>query len=378
MPDRPPRLPWPVWTSAAATTAVVIGSVWDISWHVSIGRDTFWTPPHLLIQLCAAIGGLTAIHLIVRTTWGDDDIARAESVRVFGLRAPLGAFICGWGALAMLTSAPFDNWSHEAYGLDVTVVSPPHMMLALGAVGVIYGGFILTIAERNRAPAALSDRIDTLFILIVGVLMVGSQAELIEYSDKAFMHSAIFYRAFVVAFPMQLMLVRSLSSRRWACSAAAGVYMALSMLQEWVLPMFPAEQKLGPVFQRVTYMVPVGFPALILAPAIALDLLWPRLQRLNRWAAAALAGLVFLTVLLAVQWPFADFLTSPWSRNRLFGTHYQMYMVDPGTPFSRGEFIAYEATRAGFWAGMAIAAATAMMTSRAGLAAGAWMRRVQR
>ena len=81
------RVPWTVWTSVTATTAVVVGSLWDISWHISIGRDTFWTPPHLLIQLCAAIGGLTAICLIVRTTFGADETARAESVGVFGLRA---------------------------------------------------------------------------------------------------------------------------------------------------------------------------------------------------------------------------------------------------------------------------------------------------
>src|SRR5712691_3833060 len=157
---QPVRIPWTVWTSTAATTSVVVGSLWDISWHVSIGRDTFWTPPHLLIQLCAAIGGLTSIFLILRTTFGGDTEARGSSVRVFGLRAPLGAFIMGWGALGMVTSAPFDNWWHEAYGLDVKVVSPPHMLLALGALGVIYGGFALTMAQRNRAAADLGDRIE--------------------------------------------------------------------------------------------------------------------------------------------------------------------------------------------------------------------------
>jgi hypothetical protein len=375
---QPVRIPWTVWTAAAATTSVVIGSVWDISWHVSIGRDTFWTPPHLLIQLCAAIGGLTSIYLILRTTFGGDAEARAASVRIFGLRAPLGAFMSGWGALGMVTSAPFDNWWHEAYGLDVKVVSPPHMLLALGAFGVIYGGFALTMAQRNRAAAELGDRIELLFITIIGVLMVAAQAELIEYSDKALMHSALFYRAFAFVFPIQLALVRRISSRRWACTTAAGIYTALSLLQEWILPLFPAEQKLGPVFQHVPYMVPIGFPALIIAPAIALDLAWPWIRRWNVWVQAGLAGLLFFCTLLAVQWPFANFLVSPWSRNWMFGTHYQMYMVNPDTPFARGEFIAYEPTRRGFLAGMAIAAVTPMITSRIGLAVGAWLRRVQR
>ena len=47
-------------------------------------------------------------------------------VRFWGFRAPLGAWVAIWGAFAMLTSAPFDDWWHNAYGLDVKVLSPPH------------------------------------------------------------------------------------------------------------------------------------------------------------------------------------------------------------------------------------------------------------
>jgi hypothetical protein len=35
---------------AAAITSIVFGLYWDISWHMTIGRDTFWTPAHLAIQ----------------------------------------------------------------------------------------------------------------------------------------------------------------------------------------------------------------------------------------------------------------------------------------------------------------------------------------
>ena len=61
---------------------------------------------------------------------------RDASVNVFGLRAPLGVFLAGWGGIAMITSAPFDNWWHAAYGLDVKIVSPPHTLLILGIRGV--------------------------------------------------------------------------------------------------------------------------------------------------------------------------------------------------------------------------------------------------
>ena len=29
----------------------LLGAFWDVAWHVEIGRDTFWSPPHLLIYL---------------------------------------------------------------------------------------------------------------------------------------------------------------------------------------------------------------------------------------------------------------------------------------------------------------------------------------
>ena len=64
-------------------------------------------------------------------------------MNVLGFRAPLGAFIAAWGGIAMLTSAPFDNWWHAAYGLDVNIVSPPHTLLILGIRAVDIGMLFL-------------------------------------------------------------------------------------------------------------------------------------------------------------------------------------------------------------------------------------------
>ena len=79
-----------------------------------------------------------------------------SSVRIWGLRGPLGAFISAWGGVAMLVSAPFDDWWHNAYGLDVKIISPPHMVLAAGFFGIEFGTVMLLLAFMNRAgePAA--------------------------------------------------------------------------------------------------------------------------------------------------------------------------------------------------------------------------------
>ncbi len=135
-------VPWYVWWGALAVTSSSIGGAWDVSWHRSIGRDTFWTPAHLAIQACGVIAAIICGYLMLINTFGRSQEQKAASVNVLGFRAPLGAFIAAWGGIAMITSAPFDNWWHAAYGLDVKIVSPPHTLLILGiravAVGVLF------------------------------------------------------------------------------------------------------------------------------------------------------------------------------------------------------------------------------------------------
>src|SRR5437667_10261932 len=105
---------WPGMLLGVAATSIVVGLIWDISWHISIGRDTFWTPAHIAIYAGGLMGGCVAGWLAFKHTFLIRPGEANASVRVFGLRAPLGAWIAIWGALAMVTSAPFDDWWHNA------------------------------------------------------------------------------------------------------------------------------------------------------------------------------------------------------------------------------------------------------------------------
>ena len=39
-------MPWQLAAVVFASTSIIVGLIWDISWHMTIGRDTFWTPAH--------------------------------------------------------------------------------------------------------------------------------------------------------------------------------------------------------------------------------------------------------------------------------------------------------------------------------------------
>src|SRR5580693_3884260 len=148
-----PAIPWYIWVGVLAITSSSIGAAWDVSWHRTIGRDTFWTPAHMAIYACGVLAAIICGYLIFATTFSNSAKLKAVSVNVLGFRAPLGAFIAAWGGIAMLTSAPFDNWWHAAYGLDVKIVSPPHTLLILGIRAVAVGILFLILAAMNRAMA---------------------------------------------------------------------------------------------------------------------------------------------------------------------------------------------------------------------------------
>ena len=63
-------IPWYVWCLAAAVTSDAFGGYWDISWHISIGRDTFWTPAHMMIYLAGVLAGISCGYAILTTTFG--------------------------------------------------------------------------------------------------------------------------------------------------------------------------------------------------------------------------------------------------------------------------------------------------------------------
>src|SRR5215470_12936516 len=162
-------VPWYVWCSVAAVTFAMVGVNWDISWHQSIGRDTFWTPAHLAIHLCGVLAGISCGYLVLSTTFDGRSLLRECSVWIWGFRGPLGAFIAAWGGIAMLTSAPFDDWWHNAYGLDVKILSPPHMVLAAGIFAVEFGTIMLLVAFMNRASEDHRGGLRALFLYVGGM-----------------------------------------------------------------------------------------------------------------------------------------------------------------------------------------------------------------
>src|SRR6476620_3591597 len=64
---------WLAYVVVFAAVCVMIGVYWDISWHMSIGRDTFWTPAHLLIQSGGLLAGFASGFVAIKSTFWPSD-----------------------------------------------------------------------------------------------------------------------------------------------------------------------------------------------------------------------------------------------------------------------------------------------------------------
>ncbi len=369
-------IPWTIWCCVAAVTSVILGAHWDISWHRSIGRDDFWTPPHMAIYFCGVLAGLACAWLILATTF--DKSKQTNTVRIWGLHAPLGAFIISWGGAAMLTSAPFDDWWHNAYGLDTKILSPPHVLLILGVLGVMMGTMMLILGQMNRAEGTQKRQLSGLFLYIGGMILVLLSILVMELTFRVRMHNAGFYRVVAMAMIPVLVGVGHASRQRYGATMAAGVYMAVLCAFEWILPLFPASPKLGPVYFPVTHFVPPGFPMLLVMPALVIDWLRARYDGSPAWKLSLLLGTLAMAAFVAVQWPFATFLMSDGAKNWFFGSHYFDYGMRPTSSMRRGVFFLTDKTTAEFGTNMAMAFGTAILTSWFGMGWGGWMRRIVR
>jgi hypothetical protein len=278
----------------------------------------------------------------------------------------------------MLTSAPFDNWWHAAYGLDVKIVSLPHSILALGEAMISFGAIVLVAAHLNRAPSADRPKLNRLLLYVGGIVTFGSALFILESTPMEFMHSPRFYGAVARAFPIVLIAISCVSISRWPATTMAAIYSALFLAGLWIFPLFPAAPKLGPVYQPITHMVPLWFPVLLIFPAIALDVLRRLMaSRWGGWTAGVAAGIVYMVTFIAVQWPFAEFLISPAARNRIFGSIYFGYSDPANVAYNPYRFIEHGAT-VGFATGMTLAFVWAIAFCCIGMGLGKWLKNVQR
>jgi len=356
-----------IWALVLAGAMVTIGLIWDMSWDMSFGRDSFWSPPHLAINAGGALAAAASIGWAVRATRRGDP----AGVSFGRLRMPLGAAVVVWGSGAMLASGALEIAWSRAYGMTFGAWTPPQALFTI-AVSAVLAGILLVAASRGaRGPRLAAP-------CAAGLALTFAALALAPYSLPNLQHGALFFLLASAVFPLLLAWTARVGPTSWPATLGAAIYTATVCVMVWVMPLVPARALIGPVFEKVDHMVPPRFPLLLVVPALLFDRAIARKPRPGDggWATAVFLGAAFAAAFILVQWGFAAFLLSPASDDWFFaggGRHWPFY-ADIGEE------------RRQFWdaqgpltAGSALACVViATLGARVGLALGRFTRGLER
>jgi hypothetical protein len=175
-----------LWTLFAGHLVSSWGTQWDIRWHLTIGRDSFWIAPHVMTYSGVTLLVLVSFGMLAWTTLGR--ASGPATLRIFGVSGSAGWHLAAWGIALTVLAAPIDDLWHRLFGLDVTLWSPPHLLGLLG--GLVNAAACWLIADETHP----SGRARWAAIVLAGAFVYGSCTLALQPSVRmAYVHGGVWF-----------------------------------------------------------------------------------------------------------------------------------------------------------------------------------------
>jgi hypothetical protein len=300
----------PMAVQVAGALSGAVGLYWDVSFHISQGRDEgpLANPAHYLIffgLIGMFVGGALALALSEGLSEGlSDDRAHgrlpARTLRLTRRwRVPVGPALSTAIALCALAGFPLDDVWHRLFGQDVTEWGPTHIVMIGGTILLPYS-MLLTCAETRQigAPSRLRTWLEQVALVVV---FVGPVAFLLEFAYGTPQFPLVMdpiVLALAVSITMMLAMLRG---RRWVVTTWLGfaaLQAGLVAVNVWVfdalLPWPPL--LLGGAltalvltrWARPTYVFGAVGGAAVAAVTLGTEYFWAKAVRPMPWPAAAM------------------------------------------------------------------------------------------
>ena len=285
-------------TGSGGLLLAMLGFYWDVAWHIDQGRDKqLFTPPHLLILL-----GLASILLASGVAIALASATRTETrLRFRSLRIPWSAVALGVIGGGAVMGFPLDDMWHRAYGIDVTMWGPTHLIM-IGGASVATVGLWLVLAEAKVRPVRGTFGFYMHSVAAAGAL-TGLSALQGEFDFGVPQFQLLYHPVLIMAAAAIVLTAARIALGRGAAIRAALGFIALRGLVALFVAGFG-------------YTMP-HFP-LYLAPAIAVEVvaLLVGTERIGRFA--VWAGVGIATFGFAGEWAWTHvWARHPWTSSLL-------------------------------------------------------------
>src|SRR5882724_217165 len=184
---------------------------------MTIGRDSFWIPPHLMIYSSVTIG-LVLVGGVLAYEW------------LRGIATTRGFHLAALGLVLVVLAAPIDDLWHRLFGLDVTLWSPPHLLALFGSAVSTLGCLVVAIEVYPLGSWA-----GRVALLLAGALLYGGIRVTLDPSWLlAYSYGGVLFHTFAMlaalVLPLPLVTAARLSGLRWAPVAAVLLSFAVGIV----------------------------------------------------------------------------------------------------------------------------------------------------
>ena len=220
-----------LWTLLLSKLLAGWGVQWDIQWHVLIGRDSFWIPPHVMTYAGVALSVIVSFGVLA---WESVTRRDGGNLRILGLSGTRGFHLAAWGIALTVLAAPIDDLWHRLFGLDVTLWSPPHL---LGILGAAINSLACLVIAREVHPAGSVARWAAL--VLTGAVLYGGLHLTVDPSTRiAYLYGGVLFYTLAylsaLILPLALVPTARLSANRWAPLALLLVLIGLGLVGQQI------------------------------------------------------------------------------------------------------------------------------------------------
>jgi hypothetical protein len=273
----------------------------DVAWHIALGRDkNLFTAPHTSIVL-----GLGAIFLAGLVGIGYASLQRVPTALQWNaLRVPWSTLpLLALGGAALL-GFPLDEIWHRTYGVDVTMWSPTHMLMILGAS---FSGLASWLVLAESGVNVRHSRWGRGALVVAAWLTLqGLSAPLGEFSFGVPQFQQIFHPLILcIAGGFALVAIRLVHGRVWAL----GITVVNFLLMEGHLLDFGGGDQGSPAATRTA--------GIFIASALVVELVALVVGTRRSVRFAVLAGVGVATFGLAGEWWWNQGAPQAWNANLL-------------------------------------------------------------
>ena len=278
------KRPFNLWRSgtlpilALGSLSGLVGVYWDISWHIDMGRDSFFSPPHTFIYASMLIALLISIYGLIR-----DRRHSALHLSFANTSLHPGLLIVAFGAALELFFAPADDLWHRQFGADLSLWAPMHLIGVSGLILFTFGALISSWIERRLSLDSNSKKFYGLCSLFFAAVLLGWLMLLLsEYEFGVPAFPVFWHPLLVTALPVfPLLMMAKLRPVPFAATLTALIFTLMRFLLAGWLTM-TASLDLAGITQPV---IPI-----LITTALAADLLIKR--KLPLWLLSLILGLV--------------------------------------------------------------------------------------